>query len=980
MTTPDRLQPDALSPALAPEPERFLAGDGEMATIMRGHDWATTPLGPPARWPQTLRTVVRLMLNSRFPMFIFWGPDGACLYNDAYRASIGSERHPAALGRPAQEIWTEIWDVIGPQIEFVMSGGGATWHESQLIPITRHGRREDVWWTYGYSPIDDATAASGVGGVLVITHETTAQVLAQRRQAEGASARAAERDRLARLFEQAPSFMALLSGPEHRFDLANQAYMRLVDHRPVLGRTVAEALPEAVAQGYVGLLDAAFASGLPYSAKGARFVRDGAPGGASEERFVDFIFQPIRSDTGDVAGIFVEGLDTTDRTVAENEVRRASALLRAIIETAPGLIYAKDVAGRMLIANSAALNLIGKPWSEVAGRTDAEFLDNPAQGEAVMANDRRVIAAGRAEELEEMVSRPGEPPSLFLSTKTPLRDEAGEIVGLVGVSVDITDRKRAERELQRLNATLEARVQERTAERDRTWRNAQDLLCIVDADGYLRAANPAWTATLGWRPEEVVGRHHLSFNPPEDWPEHEAAHARATTTGLPIHDSRMLHRDGSIRWVAWVATNEGGMVYASGRDVTAQKQAAEALARTEELLRQSQKMEAVGQLTGGIAHDFNNMLQGVTSGIALARRRIATGQVEAAGEFLDLAVAAADRAAALTRRLLAFGRRQPLDARAVSPDALVRGMEGLLQRTVGPAITVETRLQDGCWPVRCDPNQLESALLNLAINARDAMAQGGRLVVETAHVVLGAAETNGWDGAAPGDYVRISVIDDGAGMTPDVLAHAFEPFFTTKPDGQGTGLGLSQIFGFVRQSNGVVLLDSAVGAGTSAHLYLPRMEATDIVAERPASQARTRNPGGEAGVATVLMVEDETSIRSFAAQALREAGLVVIEAADGPSGLNALRAALGAYETTGVDLLVTDVGLPGGLNGRQLADAARELLPDLPVLLITGYAGLSIEGTNRLAPGMEMLTKPFELDALTERVGAMISAARRAAG
>jgi PAS domain S-box-containing protein len=394
--------------------------------------------------------------------------------------------------------------------------------------------------------------------------------------------------------------------------------------------------------------------------------------------------------------------------------------------------------------------------------------------------------------------------------------------------------------------------------------------------------------------------------------------------------------------------------------------------RAEDALRQAQKMEAIGQLTGGIAHDFNNMLQAISSGITLAQRRISAGRPERAPELLDAAMMAADRAASLTQRLLGFGRRQTLDPKLVSPCDLIGGMKALIQRTVGPAIAVSLQLKDGCWPIRCDPNQLENALLNLAINARDALTpDGGRIVISTEHVCLDEAETRPWKGVDAGDFVRITVADTGCGMTPEVLAHAFEPFFTTKPDGQGTGLGLSQLYGFVRQSQGMVRLESTAGSGTSVHVFLPRSSAAADAAQ--AEQPDPERQRVEAvAPATVLLVEDEEIIREFTAEALRELGYRVIEAEDGPDGLHSLRASLGSSGATAVKLLVTDVGLPGGLNGRQLADAARELVPRLPVLLISGYAGDAMKKHGPLGPDMAMLSKPFALEVLAEKVRAII--------
>ncbi|MGZ5180644.1 MAG: PAS domain-containing protein [Ramlibacter sp.] len=297
-----------------PDPRlAFLKGGGEMGARIRTRDWRLSSLGPPETWPQTLKTTIRLMLSSGHPMFIWWGPRLVQFYNDAYRLSIGFERHPSALGQEGRQCWDEIWHIIGPQIEQVMSGRGATWNENALVPITRNGRKEDVYWTYSYVPIDDPVAATGVGGVLVVCTETTQTVQTNRRLAH-------ERQQFARLFEQAPSFMAVLAGEDHRFEFANPAYMRLVGHRPVLGCTVVEAMPEIVDQGYVDLLDKVFRSGDAYSAFGSRFTVQQDDGSVSE-RVVDFVYQPIRDVDGRVTGIFVDGFDVTGRPAPFTQAR-----------------------------------------------------------------------------------------------------------------------------------------------------------------------------------------------------------------------------------------------------------------------------------------------------------------------------------------------------------------------------------------------------------------------------------------------------------------------------------------------------------------------------------------------------------------------------------------------------------------------------------------------------------------------------------
>ena len=391
------------------------------------------------------------------------------------------------------------------------------------------------------------------------------------------------------------------------------------------------------------------------------------------------------------------------------------------------------------------------------------------------------------------------------------------------------------------------------------------------------------------------------------------------------------------------------------------------LSRTEEALRQSQKMEAVGQLTGGIAHDFNNLLTGITGALELLSRRVAAGRFNEVPRFVEIAATSANRAAALTQRLLAFARRQPLDPRAVDANALVAGMEDLLARTLGPGVALDLELSPGLWGTLCDPNQLENALLNLAINARDAMPGGGRLLIRTENAAPGEVEPTvhaegGLTGVAPpGGYIAIEATDTGAGMPPDVLERVFEPFFTTKPLGQGTGLGLSMLYGFIRQSGGQVRVRSAPGEGTIFRLLLPRHDAIADIADAPGS------PYAAAVVTegTVLVVDDEEAVRVLVAETLQELGYAVLQAADGASGLDLLQSA------GQVDVLVTDVGLPG-LNGRQLADAARVLRPGLRVLFITGYAGGAV-GHEALEPGMEILVKPFALHALVAKLRGMLA-------
>jgi len=391
----------------------------------------------------------------------------------------------------------------------------------------------------------------------------------------------------------------------------------------------------------------------------------------------------------------------------------------------------------------------------------------------------------------------------------------------------------------------------------------------------------------------------------------------------------------------------------TARDVTERQ-------HLEDQLRQAQKMEAVGQLTGGLAHDFNNLLQGITGALDRVQHRIQQGRASEADRFLNAAIDSANRAASLTHRLLAFSRRQTLDPRPTDTNRLIASMEDLINRTVGPNIAVEVVGAAGLWLTRVDGPQLESALLNLAINARDAMPDGGKLTIETANKWLderAAAERE----IPRGQYVSLCVTDTGVGMPPDVVARAFDPFYTTKPIGQGTGLGLSMIYGFVRQSGGQVRIYTEVGKGTTMCLYLPRyFGAPDEVEAAPSDE-----PDKGFGE-TVLIVDDEATVRMLVNEILTESSYRVLEAGDGSSAMKILES------TQRIDLLITDVGLPGNMNGRQIADAARQLRKGLKVLFITGFAENAAVGNGHLEPGMEILTKPFPMKALANKVRQML--------
>ncbi|WP_122580862.1 response regulator [Pseudomonas viridiflava] len=475
---------------------------------------------------------------------------------------------------------------------------------------------------------------------------------------------------------------------------------------------------------------------------------------------------------------------------------------------------------------------------------------------------------------------------------------------------------------------------------------------------------------------------------PEDQPRMQSALQRSLDTGVDfIIEYRNVWPDGSLNWVdvraRSIRENNGHVSSLVGvtSDITERKQAESQLRRLnetleqqveertsqlrhkEEVLRQSQKMEAVGQLTGGIAHDFNNMLTGIIGSLELIRRRLARGRTEGLDNLIDLGVTSANRAAALTHRLLAFSRRQSLDSKPVEMNHLINAMGELIQRSVNESIQLEMHLASDLWTAEADPNQLENALLNLVLNARDAMPDGGLLTVKTYNRQLDKSFTNAHENLLPGDYVVLSITDNGCGMPEAVISRAFDPFFTTKPIGQGTGLGLSMIYGFSKQSHGHVAIKSEVGRGTTVELFLPRFKGNQDEDEQSFQSNAVYAKEGE----TVLIVEDDPAVRALVSDVLSELGYAFIEAGDSLSAVPILESG------QRIDLLISDVGLPG-MNGRQLAEIARQLRPELKVLFITGYAEHAAARSGFLDTGMQLITKPFAFDHLTSKVREMIEA------
>ena len=962
-------------------------GDSAVSALLRAHAWTANPLGSPEAWPEGLKVPLRMMLLSRFEMWLGWGPDLAFFYNDAYVPTLGI-KHPGSLAQPIRKVWPEIFEALESRFNSVMRDGVATWDEALLLFLERSGYPEETYHTFSYSPLrgDDGS----VGGLMCVVSEETERVISERRletlrtlatallpvrtredllaavrcaltsntrdfpfslirlfdgaeddspalglaaawpfaevlqggeslrtplaglldappqgawdkpptqalivpitaggqatpagalvfglnpyrphdpdiqgfaelvagQVAGALAgvdarlnQAREMARLRDLFEQSPSFMAILRGPAHRFELVNAGYQQLIAHRDVIGRDIRDALPEIEGQGFFELLDEVYATGEPFVGQSMPVSIQRTPGAPPEPRFLDFVYQPIRDASGAIGGVFVEGIDVTSAHDAVVVLRDSEAQFRTLAEAMPDHVWTSTPDGHLDWFNPGVYDYSGAKPGDVDGAAWTTFV-HPDDVSTAAARWAAALASGETYEAEFRLRRADGVYRWHIARAVPLRNEAGAITRWIGTNTDIEDQKSTAQALVDLNTTLEQQVQERTSE----------------------------------------------------------------------------------------------------------------LMAAEEALRQSQKMEAVGQLTGGIAHDFNNLLAGITGSLDLLQTRISQGRLEAVPRYMDAAQGAARRAAALTQRLLAFSRRQQLSPVAIDVNRLVGGLEELIRRTVGPSVEMEVVGAGGLWATLVDPNQLENAILNLCINARDAMPDGGRLTIETANKWLDDRAARERE-LPPGQYVSVCVTDTGTGMTPEVIARAFDPFFTTKPLGQGTGLGLSMIYGFVRQSGGQVRIYSEVGKGTTMCLYLPR-HAGDATDPGPATRLGLADHGGHGE--TVLVVDDEPTVRMLIVDVLEEAGYHALEAVDGPSALRVLES--GAR----IDLLITDVGLPGGVNGRQLADAGRTLRPGLKVLFITGYAENAVIGHGHLEPGMQVITKPFAIDTLGDKIRRMI--------
>ncbi|HYF53789.1 MAG TPA: PAS domain S-box protein [Salinarimonas sp.] len=542
----------------------------------------------------------------------------------------------------------------------------------------------------------------------------------------------------------------------------------------------------------------------------------------------------------------------------------------------------------------------------------------------------------------------------FLTRAEPIRDQGGRLVRWFGTNTDISGQREAEEalraseaRLRELNETLENQVTERTAQRDRLWRNTQDIQLIIDGQGIFKAVNPAFTSILGWTPDDVLGKPVFDFVIADDERVTNDALQHARVRSLPTVENRYRHKDGGFRWISWVAAPDGELIFASGRHVTGEKEQAEALRNAEEALRQSQKMEAVGQLTGGVAHDFNNLLTIIRSSTDFLRRPDLPE--ERRDRYVRAIADTVDRAAKLTAQLLAFARRQALKPEVFDVPERVRAITDMVRTIVGPRIELRADISCGTCQVEADLNQFETALVNMAVNARDAMGGEGTLTIRVEHADAMPA-LRGHAGG-PGPFVAVSISDTGEGIPRDRMAQIFDPFFTTKEVGKGTGLGLSQVYGFAKQSGGDVAVDSEVGRGSTFTLYLPRASAGSPIAEPPKVRLEPEHGRGR----RVLMVEDNREVGEFSTQLVQDLGYETTWAANAAEALALLDAG------QRFDVVFSDVVMPG-IDGVELGGEIRRRFPSLPVVLTSGYSHvLAEEGPH----GFELLHKPYSAEELS---------------
>jgi len=873
-------------------------------------------------------------------------------------------KRDAVIGQPVLTLFTAGHDVRAMRIslEKVLNH-----HEADSLPAMRldlggaggHGAAHH--WTFCNTPVFDQPGQ--LGGILLHAENVSRLLHAEQgREADEALNR--------QILDSARDFAIIGTDLEGRVTFWNEGASRVLgwSEAEMLGQESARIFtPEDLAEAQPALdrqtaLEHGYASDERWHVR-----RDGRRIWACGQ------LTPLKSAAGAAIGFVRMLRDQTEQHLTAQALRESRHRLDSALDTGLVGFFEWDVVDGLVVGDERFAAMFG-----MAPAQARQGLPLPDLISRVHADDRQALRhcldtalATHADTTRELrvVAEDGRVGWVLLRARRYLQ-HGDKPLRYTGAAIDVSASKLAEAQVRKLNARLAALVMERTsalhvreAQMRAIFESSHQFQCLLSADGVVLDANPVSLAAIGAQLQDVAGQ------PFHDTPwlarSGAAREVMRTSVVMAAAGQAMRHEltldlaegkrhfDFAIRPVHGRDRTVIGIV-AEATDITGRR-------RAEEQLRQSQKMEAIGQLTGGIAHDFNNLLAGIMGSLELMRHKFNAGQTQDHARYIDMATSSAQRAATLTQRLLAFSRRQTLDLKPVDVNELVAGMADLLHRTLNRNIELTFRLAPDLAHAWTDANQLENALLNLAINARDAMNEGGKLTIGTANLTLDRADSSSRPELEPGAYLMLSVSDTGSGMTPDVIAKAFDPFFTTKPMGQGTGLGLSMIYGYVKQSRGNVTIHSRLGQGSTITLYLP-CHRTD----EPAMHEEPPVPVLPAGSGQrILLVEDEAAMRAILVETLNGLGYRTIQAGDAAAAL----AAIDAGEAP--DLLITDVGLPG-LNGRQLADQVRLRRPGTRVLFITGYAG-PLARADLVDDGMDMIGKPFALDALAVKVRDMLA-------
>lgn len=955
---------------------------GDAAELIAAFDWAASAVGAMDTWPASLRTASAIVLKSPVPMVLLWGQDGTMIYNDAY-ADLAGVRHPGMLGRSVFEGWPEM-AAFHRRVMDVALAGGTLEYRDRRFTFNRRGHDEVHWLDIDYSPLpgDDGRPM----GVLAVVVETTARVAAQRERAVAEAALREERDRAHGVLDNMGEAFVLLDSDFRYVDMNAEAVrMEMRPKADFIGRTPWDLHPD-IAPELRQLWETAMAERRAVSLLHNYVWPD------ARDTWMDMRAFPV----GEGLAIFYR--DVTERVLADNRLRASEArqsFLLQLGDAVRDLADADEVVAVTTRALGQRLGVSRVTYADIddAGNrasltgswNDSHTTPMPTQvrlsdfgapmlailraGQTLRIDDVRDhpvtidhVAALAAIDIGAIVTVPLVKRGVLVATISVqckgLHAWTDVEIDLIEATAERTwealERARAEAalraseaRLREANELLEALVDKRTAERDTVWMTSRDLLVVTDKDGVFRAVNPAWTTALGLEEDELIGRSCLEFIHPDDRDRTVSVFGLAGHTDLPPFENRYRHRDGSWRTLSWLAVTDGVFLYGCGRDVTTEKAAAQELATAQEALRQSQKMEAMGQLTGGVAHDFNNLLTPIVGALDLLQTLDVGGGREK--QLISGAAQSAERARALVQRLLAFARRQPLQPVAVDMSGLVDGMTALLNSTLGPAIKLTVKRDVMMPPARADANQLEMALLNLAVNARDAMSGCGRLTI-----TLGAQRIDAGHKTRlpPGDYVRLAVADTGHGMDKATLARAVEPFFSTKGVGKGTGLGLSMVHGLTQQLGGATMITSQPGLGTEVEMWLPQA-GPPVASDAPASR-ETLSPSRRG---TVLLVDDEEVVRLTTAYMLSGLGYDVVEAGSAGEAMTLINGGLAP------DVLVTDHIMPG-MTGTDLAHTLRRQRPDMKILVVSGYAN-----TDGIAPDLPRLAKPFRSADLAASLG-----------